>query len=81
MEKQRTRVETSCRNTAPAKDGTMSVTICKTIAERVRKICSITNQNRTRFVEMCVKEYLDTHARDELSGKTKDELIDIILNN
>lgn len=78
----KSRVETEYRHTC-AKDGGITVHICRDIAERVRRYCQLTNQNKTMFVVRCVKERLDELeeklAEEILREKTKDELIQMII--
>ena len=76
------RPENSFRNTK-SKDGTLSVNLSKETAGRVTYYCKRNNLNRKKFVEQCVNDAMDVikeqEARQELLGKSKEELIDMIL--
>ena len=75
----RNRDESGFRNTL-AKDEGFSPHLGKKIALRITAYCKETNQNRTRFVEMCCSRQLDLLEREMLSSKTKEELIEMYLN-
>lgn len=77
------RPENSFRETQ-SKDGTFSVHLNEETSERVKKYCKRMNINRKKFVEQCVNDWIDAaekqEKRRELLGKSKEELIDMIMS-
>jgi len=76
----RTRKENNLRNTT-SKDGSFSPHISHQTAERIRKYCKLTNQNKTKFVEQCCNERLDVLEVEQLQKLSKEELIKLIIKN
>lgn len=74
-----TRNEQKCRNTASV-DGTFCPRISKQTAERLTRFCKIVDMNRTKYVEYCINAGLDVDERAVLEQKTKEELIELLLN-
>lgn len=74
----KTRNESQYRNTV-TKDGRFSPHLNKATSERIAKYCHSMNINKTRFVEQCVNECLDTLEREFYEALTKEELINLIL--
>lgn len=79
----KTREEVEFRSTF-SKDGSFNPHLCPEVSKRINAYCSLTNQNRTKFVEQCVIESLDVLEQDVLkdilSNKSKEELIQMILS-
>ena len=76
---ERKRIETSYRDTMTV-DGGFSPKIGKEVTARIVRYCKLTNQNKTKFVEDCVRKALDELEKSFLSSLSKEELIQMILN-
>jgi hypothetical protein len=50
------------------------------LASRLRNYCKLTGQNCQRYVEESVIKKLDTDERELLNTKSKEELIELIMN-
>ena len=74
----KSRNETNCRNVS-SKDGSFTPHIPKETANRITRYCKITNQNKTKFVDKCMKECLDALEREILGNLSKEELIDLLI--
>lgn len=74
----RTRKENNFRDTK-SKTGTFSPRLSVSTSDRVFRYCKETNQNKTRFVEMCVKERLDVLEREMLGSLSKEQLIEMLM--
>lgn len=72
------RNENKCRNIT-SKDGSFSPHINKTTTSRLTTYCHHTDQNRTKFVEWCVNYALDHLEKEFYMGKSKEELIEMLL--
>ena len=64
-----------------SKDGTFQPAIGEATTRRIIRYCNEMNENKTRFVEKCVNDRLDVLERELLEMHTKEELIELILNN
>jgi len=73
-----TRKETGFRKTI-AKNKEFSPRLSPAVAERVFRYCQTTNQNRTKFVEMCVTEVLDRLEVEQYQSMDKDDLIALLM--
>ena len=73
------RIEMTYRDTTQ-KNGNFSPKLGKQVASRVIRYCKRTNQNKTKFVEDCVSKALDELEKDMLSQLSKEELIQMIMN-
>lgn len=61
-----------------SKDGKLSCHLSVNTTLRLIKYCSMTNTNKTAFVEQCVKEKLTALEREQYKQKTKEELLRLV---
>ena len=71
------RVENGYRKVT-SNDGSFSPHIRKEVNEVLSRYCRITNQNKTRVVEMCIVKQINSMEKDFLESMTKEQLIDFI---
>ena len=76
MRKQRN--EENYRN-VKSRDGVFSPHISKHTADRLARFCQSKNINKTKFVEECINNQLNTLEREYYESLTKEELIKLIL--
>lgn len=62
-----------------SRDGGFSPHISKHTAERLTRYCQSINKNRTKFVEECINNQLDTLEQKYYESLTKEELIELLL--
>ena len=74
----RSRREDNYRNT-PTKDGCFSPKLSRRVSRRIIRYCEQQDINKTKFVESCVAERLDTLEREALNGMPKEMLIEMLL--
>ena len=74
----RTRHESNYRNT-PTKDGCFSPKLSRKVSRRIIRYCEQQDLNKTKFVECCVAERLDTLEREALNSMPKEMLIEMLL--
>lgn len=75
----RTRNEKNHRNTH-SKDGSFSPHISTKVAQRIDRYCRATNQNKTKFVEMCCTSKLDVLETEFLASLSKEAVIKLYLD-
>lgn len=76
----RIRNEDGYRNT-PTKDGCFSPKLSRKVTKRIIRYCEQQDINKTKFVENCVAERLDTLEREALISMPKEMLIEMILSD
>ncbi len=76
--KRKPRVENGYRN-SKSKDGTISFTVGKPLADRIRKYCKRHNTNKTKFVEACVTVQLSILEMQDYESYSKAELIALLM--
>ncbi len=74
------RKKVSYYNGRKSKTGDYVSHIPVSIASRLRNYCKLTGQNCQRYVEECVTKGLDADERELLNTKSKEELIELIMN-
>lgn len=79
----RTKIENSTRKygfkNSTSKDGSLSAHISKYTNDRLARYCKEAGLNRTRFIEECINEKLETAEKDLYMSKSKEELVEILL--
>lgn len=50
------------------------------LVDKIHEVCKVTNTNVSRFVENCVKTYLEEEQKAILNCLSKEELINMIIN-
>lgn len=62
-----------------SKDGTITVHLGASTAQRLRAYCKRENKNCTQFVEECVNNELDRREEDLYRKLSREDLISVIL--
>jgi len=60
-------------------NGTFSTHIGVETNRRLTNYCKATNQNKTKFVEQCINEKLDSAERNAYENMSKDDLINLLM--
>lgn len=79
-EDKRERKEENFRN-INSKNGSYSVHIGKTTAERLKEYCRLTNKNKKKFVEECINKQLEVCEKDYYQSLTKEELVELLTSH
>lgn len=76
--KRKPRVEDGYRN-SKSKDGTISFTVGKPLADRIRKYCKRHDTNKTKFAEACINVQLSMLELKDYESYSKEELIALLM--
>ena len=76
--KKKTRIETNFR-AVNSEDGTFSPHISKKTNERNTRYFKTTNRNKTKFVEYCINNVLDSLEKEMYETMSKEELIELLM--